>query len=45
MRRLTYVNLPNIDDLIDMVYGSKDFRTGVRNFLDKGKTPPEWRGK
>lgn len=45
IRRLTYVNLPNIDDLIELVYGSKDFRTGVRNFLDKGKTPPAWRGK
>jgi enoyl-CoA hydratase/carnithine racemase len=45
MRRLAYANLPDIDDLIDLVYGSEDFRTGVRNFLDKNKTPPRWRGK
>ena len=45
MRRLAYADLPDIDDLIDLVYGSEDFRTGVRNFLDKNKTPPRWRGK
>jgi enoyl-CoA hydratase/carnithine racemase len=45
MRRLAYANLPEIDDLIELVYGSEDFRTGVRNFLAKNKTIPRWRGK
>jgi hypothetical protein len=45
IRRLTYANLPNIDELIELVYGSEDFRAGVRNFLDKNKTPPQWGGK
>jgi enoyl-CoA hydratase/carnithine racemase len=43
--RLTYANLPNIDELIELVYGSEDFNAGVRNFLDKNKTPPQWGGK
>ena len=43
LRRLTYANIPDIDDLIRKVYGSEDFRRGVRGFL--GKTPPEWTGK
>jgi enoyl-CoA hydratase len=45
IRRLAYANLPDIDDLIELVYSSEDFRTGVRNFLDKNKTTPRWRGK
>jgi hypothetical protein len=45
MRRLAYANLPDIDDLIQLVYGSEDFRTGVGNFLAKNKTTPRWRGK
>jgi enoyl-CoA hydratase/carnithine racemase len=45
MHRLAYANLPDIDDLIQLVYGSEDFRTGVRNFLGKNKTTPRWRGK
>jgi enoyl-CoA hydratase len=43
IRRLTYANLPDIEDLIDMVYGSEDFRNGVRNFVEKKK--PEWAGR
>jgi enoyl-CoA hydratase len=43
IRRLTYANLPNIDDLIEMIYGSEDFRMGVRNFVEKRK--PEWAGR
>jgi enoyl-CoA hydratase len=43
IRRLTYANLPNIDDLVELVYGSDDFRTAVRNFLDK--QPTEWAGR
>jgi enoyl-CoA hydratase/carnithine racemase len=43
LRRLTEANLPPIDDLIGRVYGSEDFRRGVRAFL--AKVPPEWTGK
>ena len=42
IRRLTYAGIPDIDDLIETVYGSEDFRAGVRGFLEKRK--PEWRG-
>lgn len=45
IRRLTYANLPNVDDLIEQVYGSEDFKTGVRNFLDRNKTVPRWSGR
>jgi enoyl-CoA hydratase/carnithine racemase len=44
IRRLSYANLPNVDDLIEQVYGSEDFKRGVRNFLEKNKTPPQWSG-
>jgi enoyl-CoA hydratase/carnithine racemase len=44
IRRLTYANLPNVDDLIEQVYGSEDFKNGVRNFLAKNKTVPQWSG-
>jgi len=44
LRRLSYANLPNVDDLIEQVYGSEDFKKGVRNFLDKNKTVPQWSG-
>jgi len=42
MRRLNYRAMPDIEDLIEMVYGSNDFRTAVRNFKEKKKT--EWTG-
>ncbi|MDB5456725.1 MAG: enoyl-CoA hydratase [Caulobacter sp.] len=35
IRRLLYANLPDIDDLIEAVYGSDDFKRGVRDFLAK----------
>jgi enoyl-CoA hydratase len=44
IRRLSYANLPNVDDLIEQVYGSEDFKQGVRNFLAKTKTVPQWSG-
>jgi enoyl-CoA hydratase len=44
LRRWRNASLPNIDDLIALVYGSDDFRLGVDNFLQSGKKPPEWRG-
>jgi enoyl-CoA hydratase/carnithine racemase len=37
--------LPEIEDLIGLVYGSADFRRGVANFLARSKTLPEWRGE
>ena len=43
LRRLSDANVPPIDDLIGRVYGSEDFRRGVRAFLDK--LPPEWKGE
>jgi len=45
IRRLAYANLPNVDDLIEQVYGSEDFQKGVRSFLDKTKTVPQWSGR
>jgi enoyl-CoA hydratase/carnithine racemase len=44
MRRLRYANLPNVDDLIEQVYGSADFKLGVQNFLAKTKKVPQWSG-
>ena len=44
LRRWRTSNLPDIDDLVAMVYGSGDFGLGVRNFLDGGKKPPDWTG-
>jgi enoyl-CoA hydratase/carnithine racemase len=43
MRRMAYAKLPDVDDLVESVYGSDDFRTGVRSFV--GKTKPEWTGR
>ena len=44
LRSWRNANLPNIDALIEAVYGSEDFKRGVRNFLDSRKTPPDWTG-
>lgn len=44
IRRLTYANQPDIEDLISMVYGSEDFRMGVNHFVEK-KGKPEWVGR
>jgi enoyl-CoA hydratase len=43
MRRQTYASVPDIDDLIAEVYGSEDFRNGVRRFVNKDK--PLWKGR
>jgi len=40
--RMVYANLPNTDDLTRMVYGSADFRSGIRKFLNK--EPRVWTG-
>jgi enoyl-CoA hydratase/carnithine racemase len=44
LRRWRSASLPNIDDLIALVYGSSDFKLGVRNFLGSGRQPPDWSG-
>ncbi|MGH6924303.1 MAG: enoyl-CoA hydratase/isomerase family protein [Propylenella sp.] len=43
LRRVVAANLPDIEGLVRRVYGSEDFRRGVRAFLDK--KPPEWTGR
>jgi enoyl-CoA hydratase/carnithine racemase len=43
VRRITLAGLPGDDDLIRACYGSDDFRTGVRAFVEK--KPPAWTGK
>lgn len=43
MRRLLHAALPDGDDLVRSCYGSEDFRTGVRAFVDKKE--PQWRGR
>jgi enoyl-CoA hydratase/carnithine racemase len=43
IRRLKWRDLPDGDDLVRRIYGSADFKAGVRAFLDK--TKPTWRGK
>lgn len=42
MLRLMYASAPEIDDLVERVYGSNDFRMGVRHFLEK--KPRVWTG-
>ena len=44
LRRWRNGNLPSIDDLIELVYGSADFKLGVRHFLAGNRTPPDWSG-
>ena len=46
LRRMTRQALPDIDDLIELVYGSEDFKRGVRAFLEKKNKnePPDWTG-
>lgn len=43
MRRVAYSNLPEIDDLIEAVYDSADFRSAVKSFV--AKETPVWTGK
>ena len=45
LRRMRYAGLPDVEDLIAMVYGSADFRRGVANFLTGNKTLPAWTGE
>ena len=43
IRRIRDAGVPDGDDLIRRVYGSADFKEGVRAFFDKSK--PDWRGE
>ncbi|RRO20512.1 enoyl-CoA hydratase [Saccharopolyspora rhizosphaerae] len=43
VRRLRLATMPDGDDLVRTVFGSQDFRNGVRAFLDK--TPHTWTGR
>ena len=43
VRRLRVAGLPDGDDIVSAVFGSEDFRSGVRSFLAKEK--PEWVGR
>ncbi|GAA0529988.1 enoyl-CoA hydratase [Saccharopolyspora subtropica] len=43
VRRLRRATLPDGDDLVRAVFGSEDFRNGVRAFLDR--TPHTWTGR
>jgi enoyl-CoA hydratase/carnithine racemase len=44
VRRLLSGTASNIDDLVELVYGSNDFRLGVDNFLHKNRNVPPWSG-
>jgi enoyl-CoA hydratase len=44
VRRMTFGDLPDVEDLIAQVYGSADFQRGVADFLAKTKRVPEWEG-
>lgn len=43
VRRITLDNIPDGEDLVRMCYGSRDFREGVRAFVDK--RDPTWEGE
>jgi enoyl-CoA hydratase len=43
IRRVTLANVPDGRDLVEMVYGSDDFRRGVASFLAKKR--PAWTGR
>lgn len=45
IRRMTFGDLPAIEDLIARVYGSDDFHRGVADFLAKTKRVPDWTGR
>lgn len=45
VRRMTFGDLPDIEELIGRVYGSADFRRGVSDFLAKTKKLPDWAGE
>jgi enoyl-CoA hydratase/carnithine racemase len=44
IRQMTFADLPDVENLIEQVYGSADFRRGVADFLARTKTLPSWTG-
>lgn len=45
LRRTSLQGLPSGDDVIEQVYGSEDFKRGVRAFLARTKEVPHWSGR
>jgi enoyl-CoA hydratase/carnithine racemase len=45
IRQMTFDDLPDVEQLIDQVYGSDDFHRGVADFLAKTKRVPDWTGR
>jgi enoyl-CoA hydratase len=45
LRRMSLDGLPNVEDIIEQVYGSADFKRGVEAFLARTKTVPQWSGR
>lgn len=45
LHRMRDAGLPDIEDLIAMVYGSADFQRGVADFLAGTKAVPAWNGE
>ena len=45
IRRAIFAAMPDIDDLVEEVYASDDFRAGVANFLARNKAVVDWRGR
>lgn len=44
LRQMRFANLPDIEAIVAEVYGSEDFRLGVRDFLARTKAVPKWTG-
>ena len=45
LRRMTLESLPDVEGIIEQVYGSADFKRGVEAFLARTKSVPNWTGQ